>query len=579
MMKRVFSCLLILFVVTACQPANPQADSVSEDKNGKSTQNQSQGETKGETQTTENEQTQSGTMPEVLPVIGSGEEPLKSVQNAGNYRNYYEIYVGSFYDSDGDGIGDLNGVRQKLNYIADMGFTGIWLMPIHPSDTYHKYDVKDYYAIDPAYGSMQDMEALIAECRSRDIALILDFVANHTADNHPWFTEAIRYLQKLPADAEPKAEECPYIDYYHFTKDSTKGKSYHLVDGSNWYYEGVFWGEMPDLNVDHPAVRQELKKIMDFWLDKGVSGFRLDAVKEFHSGKTAKNIEFLDWLVKTAKAKKEDVYLVGEAWSDFAEIAEYYKSGLPSLFNFALATGEGKIAQVVNGKQAKHTAKSFAEAMVKIDESFSANNPDYMDGLFVANHDNVRMANYFKGDLGKIKMAAGMYLTMTGVSFTYYGEEIGMVSSGTKDENKRTAMVWQKDGKGQTRNPENADEFEQTARPVAEQEQDPDSLIRYYQKALHLRQQIPALAAGKVSVVRAYHGDKAVVITKQLDPQEIIVVYNISAEPVEIDLTATDWADSKVIGYLTTKAAEVPTWQDRKLRLSPYSIVIMDRKE
>lgn len=565
MMKRIFSCFLILMIVTACQPANPQADSTSKDKEI-STQDPAQTKEQGNSVTMEKEKNK-----EPLPVIGASE--TISIQNAGDYRNYYEIYVGSFYDSDGDGNGDLNGIRQKLNYIADMGFTGIWLMPIHPSDTYHKYDVKDYYAIDGAYGSMADMEALIADCQQKNIALILDLVVNHTADDHPWFQAAADYLKKLPVDAEPVVEDCPYIDYYYFTRDSGRGRSYHPVSGSNWYYEGVFWGEMPDLNLDNPAVRQELKAVMDFWLEKGISGFRLDAVKEYHTGKTTKNIEFLNWLVRAAREKKTDVYLVGEAWSNFTEIAEYYQSGLPSLFNFALATAEGKIAQVVNGK---HTAKSFAEAMVKIDKNFSAKNPDYLDALFVANHDNVRMANYFKGDVNKMKMAAGLYLTMTGVSFTYYGEEIGMVSSGTKDENKRTAMRWTENGSGQAENPEEAEEFEQTAIPVAVQEQDVDSLLRYYQKALRLRQQIPALAAGQVLVRDSYCNDQVAVIDKSWQNQKITVAYNISANPQVVDFSGESQNPAQISDYLTITSTDLPSWQGGKLNLPPYSIVVLD---
>ena len=568
-MRKSIWCLLILLIVTACQPANPQADSVSKEEQSTNTK---QSHTESENKQTEQKSQEKENIP-ALPPLGA--EKTVSIQKAGAYRNYYEIYVGSFADSDGDGIGDLNGVRQKLDYITEMGFTGIWLMPIHPSDTYHKYDVKDYLAIDGSYGTMQDMEALLADCKERNVTLIMDLVVNHTADDHPWFTEAVKYLQNLPADAEPSSKECPYLDYYYFTKDSSKGKSYHKIEGTDWYYEGVFWGEMPDMNLDEPAVRNEWKAIIDFWLDKGVDGFRLDAVKEYYTGKTSKNIAFLAWLAESAKAKKEDVYLVGEAWSNFSEIAEYYQSGIPSFFNFALATAEGKIAQVVNAKQAKHTAKSFAEAMVKIEESFSANNPDYMDAVFVANHDNVRMANYFNGDKNKMKMAAGMYLTMTGVTFTYYGEEIGMVSSGTKDENKRTAMLWDKDGKDQAKDPKDADAFEQTATPVTEQANDADSLLRYYQKALHLRQEIPALAAGKAHVGQAFHEDNVVVVNKSWQDRDIMVVYNISEEAAEADFNVYSWNDPKIMGYLTTKTSDVPVWADRKLRLPPYSIVIL----
>ena len=571
MMKKQVIIGLLLILLTACQPANPQTDAVNGEKSG--TEN---AENLEKTETAKTEVPSGKEAKTKLPVIGA--EKTMSIQEVeDDYRNYYEVFVASFYDSDGDGSGDLNGVREKLDYIADMGFTGIWLMPVHPSDTYHKYDVKDYYGIDPAYGSMADMEALLAACKERNIALILDLVVNHTADDHPWFTAAAEYLRRLSPEAEPNPADCPYVNYYTFTKDAARGKSYHPLSGSDWYYEGVFWGEMPDLALDQPEVRAEIEKIMDFWLEKGVSGFRLDAVKEYFSGRTQKNIEFLTWLEQTAQSKKADVYLVGEAWSDLSEIAEYYASGLPSFFNFALATGEGKIAQVLNrkAKADRHTAKSFAEAMAKLEQSFAPKNPNYRDALFIANHDNVRAANYFKGDAAKMKAAAGMYLTMTGVSFTYYGEEIGLISQGTKDENKRTAMLWDETGRGLTRNPADADSFEQTAAPVSVQEQDGESLLRYYQKALHLRQELPAIARGKAKVLAAYSDQDIACVEKTWQEQTLVLVYNLSAEAKTIDFSAENWQDKTLLGSLTVKAEEMPVWQEQKLMLPAYGIAVL----
>jgi len=145
-----------------------------------------------------------------------------------NYRNFYEIFVYSFYDSDGDGIGDINGIISKLDYIndgddstdSDLGFNGIWLMPIMPSTTYHKYDVKDYYNIDPQYGTLEDFKKLIKECKARDIKLIIDLVFNHTSAQHPWFTQAVHYLESLKEGEEPDLTVCPYVGYYNFAKEN-----------------------------------------------------------------------------------------------------------------------------------------------------------------------------------------------------------------------------------------------------------------------------------------------------------------------------------------------------------------------
>ena len=156
-----------------------------------------------------------------------------------NYRTYYEVFVYSFYDSDGDGIGDLKGLTENLDYIndgdpetdTDLGCNGIWLMPIMPSTTYHKYDVTDYEAIDPAYGTMDDFTTLVDECHKRGINVIIDFVMNHTSSQHEWFQTAYQYLQGLPKGAEPDASECPYVDYYNFSKEKLGG--YYPVEGTD----------------------------------------------------------------------------------------------------------------------------------------------------------------------------------------------------------------------------------------------------------------------------------------------------------------------------------------------------------
>ncbi|MDE6129671.1 MAG: glycosidase, partial [Lachnospiraceae bacterium] len=240
-----------------------------------------------------------------------------------NYRTWYEIFVYSFCDSDGDQIGDLQGVISKLDYIADLGFNGIWLMPIMPSDTYHKYDVKDYMSIDEAYGTMEDFDELAAECDKRGIKLIIDLVLNHTSSSHPWFVAACDYLKGLEEGEEASADECPYYEYYNFVKGDPSSNNWYQVGNTDYYYEGVFWSEMPDVNFECQALREEFEAIMKFWLDKGAGGFRLDAVKEFYSGATGRNVEVLTWVNDYVKSVKPDAYMVGEAWDGLSTYAQY----------------------------------------------------------------------------------------------------------------------------------------------------------------------------------------------------------------------------------------------------------------
>ena len=294
-----------------------------------------------------------------LVYVGESLLSAREVQqppSSDKYRTFYEIFVYSFWDSNGDGIGDLAGVTQKLDYLndgdpatdSDLGINGIWLMPVMPSNTYHKYDVKDYMAIDPVYGSMEDFEKLVAECGQRGINVIIDLVMNHTSSAHPWFVEAADYLKNL-GDGEPDPEACPYVDYYNFHKGIQSG--YTRLGETDWYYEAGFWSEMPDLNLNNENVRKEFEEICRFWLEKGVAGFRLDAVKEFVSGDTEANVEILTWFNDMVKGISPDAYLVGEAWLPQTEYAQYYASGIDSFFDFSFADSTGNIQKFVSGRR------------------------------------------------------------------------------------------------------------------------------------------------------------------------------------------------------------------------------------
>ena len=173
---------------------------------------------------------------QLLSGCGKTTETVREPDDA--YRCYYEIFVGSFCDSDGDKCGDLSGITEKLDYIEDMGFTGIWLTPIMPSPTYHKYDVTDYYGIDPSFGTMEDFETLLKECHKRNIRLIMDLVFNHTSSSHPWFLEACDYLEQL-GEKEPDENECKYVNYYNFAKDQAQTPNWYQIGSSDWYYEVV----------------------------------------------------------------------------------------------------------------------------------------------------------------------------------------------------------------------------------------------------------------------------------------------------------------------------------------------------
>jgi len=492
-----------------------------------------------------------------------------------NYRTFYEIFVYSFCDSNGDGIGDLQGVISKLDYLQELGITGIWLMPVHPSQSYHKYDVADYYNIDPAYGTMEDMEALLSQCEERGIKVILDLVLNHTANNHPWFLAACEYLRSLPEDAEPSIDECPYINYYYFTREASTID--YPIEGSTWYYEGKFSPDMPDLKQHSPEVREEIAKIVEFWLNKGVHGFRLDAVKEFYSGNPQENAQFLSWLQETAAAIKPDVYLVGEAWDGFGTLQQYYESGISSFFAFPFGTSDGKIAQVLRNAGNESIVTTYATALETADSTYVGIHPDYIDAPFLSNHDVGRIMGFVNRDVNKAKLAGAMNIFMSGSCFIYYGEEIGMIGSGN-DPSKRAPMYWNTARDNGTTNPPPECELpeEYLCGSLEEQMSDDASVYNYYRQAIAIRNAIPAIARGRTTAETVLNTGCVSAFRKTTADSQCIILMNISTEPAVVDLCRhTLWELAATLSADGGEIQEEFTNEGTLLILPPYGVAVL----
>ncbi len=503
------------------------------------------------------------------------------------YRTFYEVFVYSFYDGNGDGIGDIPGLIEKLDYIndgddttrEDLGFNGLWLMPIMPSTTYHKYDVTDYCNIDPEYGTLEDFKKLIKECHDRDISVIIDFVMNHTSSKHTWFVTACEYLQGLDG-REPSEEECPYFGYYHFSQNQETGYWYQ-VPGTDWYYEGKFWSEMPDLNLDNKAVREEFGKIVDFWLDLGVDGFRLDAAKEYESDATTANVEILSWFNDMVKAKKEDAYIVAEVWTDIGTYAKYYESGIDSVFNFGFANNNGLIANVAKGS-GNYDATRYGLGVASLRERFGKYNENYIDAPFYTNHDTGRSAGYYGGEFAEAqtKISGALNLFMSGAAFVYYGEELGMKGSG-KDENKRAPMYWSEDAaaEGMCAGPKDMETVEMKYPSLEEQKDDSYSIYNFYKQAVLLRNRYPEIARGEVSFVEELSNESVCVLTKEYEDSKIMLVFNLSPEKKTVDLSAMKIeglnADSLEIGGMLLTGKEATEKGNTDVVLPGYSVTIL----
>lgn len=512
-----------------------------------------------------------------------------------NYRTCYEVFVYSFYDSDGDGIGDIQGLIEKLDYIndgddsttTDLGCNEIWLMPICPSTTYHKYDVTDYMDIDPEYGTLEDFDELVAACHERGINVILDTVINHTSSQHEWFLTAAEYLKNLPEGAEPDAEECPYVEYYNFSTEQQDG--YSLLSGTDYYYEARFWSEMPDLNLENEAVRQELAEMAQFWLDRGVDGFRMDAVLYYDYGNTESSISELLWFVDTVKAYKSDAYIVGEAWANQATYSQYYESGIDSLFEFDYAGVEGIISKAAHGK---YSALKFASGLESMQELYSQYNEDYIAAPFYTNHDMARSAGYYVGEdaLSMTKFAQGLNIIMSGNAFIYYGEEIGMSGSG-KDENKRAPMYWvaDADAKGMCNGPEGMESITMKYASVEEQAADTSSIYNYVKKAIAIRNAFPAIARGDVTVYEELSDEDVCFMLKSVDGgavtdsngeeiavDDVVVVINMSDEEKTVQVTG-DAAQYTALGADLTTSETSVVYENGEISLPARSIAVLTK--
>ncbi len=491
-----------------------------------------------------------------------------------NYRNYYQIFVYSFADSDGDGIGDFNGITSKLDYIEELGINGIWLSPIHQSTTYHKYDVVDYYSIDKEYGTMEDFDNFMAECEKRGIKVILDLVFNHTSTKHEWFTEATKYLRNLEEGQEADLTECPYVGYYNIVKtDEAKGKFYKITN-SDYSYEGQFWDQMPDLDLGNEAVRKEIEKIADFWIEKGVGGFRLDAAKEFYTGSTDKNVEVLKWFTDYIKSVDEDLYLVAEVWDSHATITKYYASGITSIFDYAYGDSSGILMKAVNTGGNGTSGSTLANKLVSTQDAYLEANPDMINAPFLSNHDCGRIAGFAQRKIGKMKIAGAINVFMSGSSFTYYGEEIGMAGAG-KDENKRAPMYWSDfaGAAGLCAGPPAMEEVNQSFESVDSQKKDKFSLYWYYRNAFHIKNVYPEIARGLVEAVEVEDGDVCA-IKKTYNNETIYLLFNLKDEATEVTLSKDKYKYEGLVDALEIDENKV-TMEGETVKLPAYGVAVI----
>lgn len=469
---------------------------------------------------------------------------------------FYEVFVRSFYDSNGDGIGDINGLIEKLDYLndgdpattTDLGVTGLWLMPIHPSPTTHGYDVTDYYTVNPQYGTMDDFRRLVALVHSRGMRIILDLPLNHTSSQHPWFIQS----------QDPRS---PVRDWYVWAaadpgyKGAWNQQVWYPLKGA-WYY-AFFWEGMPDLNYTNPEVTAEMENVTRFWLEEvGIDGFRLDAIGDLieQGPLTIETQATHDWLkdyFTFYKGVRPDAMAIGEVWNPDSMVVPYVTDREVDLaFEFDLSAA--MLASLNEGNSAR---------VLETLSSGTSRFPAGQYGIFLTNHDMSRVMTQLGGDPEKARAAASLYFSLPGVPFVYYGEEIGMVGE-APDERGRRPMQWtagQYAGFSEAapwKMPDDNGSFN-----VSSENDDPASLLSHYRTLISLRSSHPALRTGDLFLLSA--SNQGLYACLRTTPEEsMLVLVNLTGASIQdyqlslatSDLPQGEYAPVSLL-YETTLAA------------------------
>lgn len=537
----------------------------------------------------------------------------------------YQIYPRSFSDSDGDGIGDLQGIIGKLDYVKNLGVTAVWLNPIYSSpNADNGYDVSDYRNIMSDFGNMADFDLLLAEMHRRDLKLIMDIVVNHSSDEHEWFKQS------------RSSRDNPYRDYYHWWP-AEKGKPnyrYSLFDenGDAWKYDSLtdayylhyFAQKQPDLNWENPKVRQEVYDIMKFWAEKGVDGFRLDAFQfaakdtsfpAFPDGFEKNFIQYYamqDGLHTYLKEMNEqvfskyDVMSVAEGAGRTLQEAHELVDADRNEINMAYAF-EGVDIAKPDGYDFLH----FKEVFSKWDSAFAQKG---WLSIFLANHDQARLVSRFGNDspefrVPSAKMLNTFILSMRGTPYCYYGDELGMTNIGFENigqyqdiaaingykkvvneggdinkymsdlkfssrDNGRTPMQWNaaKDAGFSTGKPWLPVNENHVAINVAAEEKNPNSVLGHFRKLTYLRRNNPVFVYGQYKLIQKGHPD-IYAYTRTWEGDKILVLLNFKAGQAEIELP-----EAKLVGQTLIDNYDDVDIQDEIISLKPYQAVIFRLK-
>ncbi|MBP5448602.1 MAG: hypothetical protein J6Y01_00630 [Spirochaetales bacterium] len=461
---------------------------------------------------------------------------------------FYELFIRSFYDSDGDRHGDFNGVTQKAEYLKSLGISGIWFMPMmSSSDHSHGYATIDYMDTEPNYGTMADFENMVNTLHNLGIRVIIDIVVNHCSHHHPYF---------LDAKNNPKSQ---YRNWFVWD-DNKEGEKYWYKTPTGYYY-GYFSSHMPDFNYENPKVIEYMKSVMRFWLDKGVDGFRFDAVTHI-TGDVKRDIEFFRAfrsVIEEEPYKAREPFLRCEASTK--PYSDYLGSGTDSFhaaFNF---TSCNVWRRTVRDEKpiADNGVNLIDDEIKKYCTGRLGVQPGAYYAQLLANHDAGVTGRYrpfreFNCDEGKSKLAGTLYLTLPGIPFVYYGEEIGVDSNPNfkNDRFIRTAMHWtpgENAGFTTGKNAWNGISDNYKEYNVQTEESNPNSLLNRYKAVIALRNEHKSLSLGSfTNLPNLNKNNQIIAYLRQYQGENVIIIHNFGGKPlsnVKIDLSGCDIQSDK----------------------------------
>ena len=483
----------------------------------------------------------------------------------------YEIFVRSFCDSNADGIGDIPGIISRLDYLSELGIQAIWLTPIHPSPSYHKYDVTDYYGIDPEFGTLSDFKELIDKAHRRGISVYMDLVIHHTSIKHPWFQEAkldptspFRHYYRWMSDE--KINEMGW-EVREMTLDAHTVNPWHRIKGNQERFLGIFSSEMADLNFDHPPVWEEIESIVTYWLKEvGVDGFRLDAARHIYPiWEDHKNPEFWQRFRAMVESISPEVFLVGEVWADTQHIAPFFR-GMHANFNFDLWQ---RIELVLLTEE----HGDLIDHLIYQIEHFREVSPEFINANMLSNHDQQRIGSTVKGHVGKMKLAAALLLTLPGQPYLYYGEEIGMLGK-KPDPFLREPFLWG-DPRLETKWKSPRYNKPGKVRSLRESKCLPDSIYYCYKTLIGLRNKFPALGApaGACLERTPIQHPHIMSFVRRDTSSSFLILHNLTGSEQEIRLEES-MQSFQIIIYATTQDYSL---KGNLVRLGSYNSLILQQ--